>query len=128
MKSSSSTKLHANAADLHRRPHASGADGSDLVRVLIGRWDGDVLVVETAGLNDKAWLDDGGHPRSDQMRTTEKFRRKDFGHMEIEFTFNDSKAYTAPWTVTVPFELLPDTDIIENICENEKDVVHIFGK
>jgi hypothetical protein len=46
----------------------------------IGRWEGDVLVVETAGLNDKAWLDDGGHPRSEQMRTTEKFRRKDFGH------------------------------------------------
>jgi hypothetical protein len=94
----------------------------------IGHWDGDILVVETAGLNDKAWLDDGGHPRSEQMRTTEKFRRKDFGHMEIEFTFNDPKAYSQPWSVTVPFELLPDTDLIENICENEKDVVHIFGK
>ena len=94
----------------------------------IGRWESDVFVVDTAGLNDKAWLDDGGHPRSDEMRTTERFRRKDFGHMEIEFTFNDPKAYTAPWSVTVPFELLPDTDIIENICENEKDVVHIFGK
>lgn len=94
----------------------------------IGRWDGDVLVVETAGLNDKAWLDDGGHPRSEQMRTTEKFRRKDFGHMDIEFTFNDPKAYTQPWNVTVPMELLPDTDIIENICENEKDAAHIFGK
>ena len=55
------------------------------------------------------------------MRTTEKFRRKDFGHMEIEFTFNDPVAYTKPWSVTVPFELLPDTDLIENICENEKD-------
>ena len=49
-------------------------------------------------------------------------------HLEVEFTFDDPKAYTKPWTVTVPFELLPDTDIIENICENEKDVVHIFGK
>jgi hypothetical protein len=94
----------------------------------IGRWDGDTLVVETAGLNDKAWLDDGGNPRSDEMRITEKFRRKDFGHMEIEFAFNDPKAYTQSWSVTVPFELLPDTEIIENICENEKDVVHIFGK
>ena len=91
----------------------------------IGHWEGDVMVVETAGLNDKAWLDDGGHPRSEQMKTTEKLRRKDFGHMEIEFTFNDPKAYTAPWSVTVPFELMPDTDIIENICENEKDLVHI---
>jgi hypothetical protein len=48
--------------------------------------------------------------------------------MEIDFTFNDPKAYTQPWSVTVPFELLPDTDIIENICENEKDAAHIFGK
>jgi hypothetical protein len=62
------------------------------------------------------------------MKTTEKLRRKDFGHMEIEFTFNDLKAYTKPWSVTVPMELMPDTDIIENICENEKDAVHILGK
>ena len=94
----------------------------------IGKWTGDVFIVETEGFNDKAWLDDGGHPRTEQMHTTEKFRRKDFGHLEVEFTFNDPKAYTQPWTVTIPFELLPDTDIIENICENEKDVAHIFGK
>jgi len=94
----------------------------------IGHWEGDALVVDTAGLNDKAWLDDGGNPRSEEMRTTETFRRKDFGHMDIEFTFTDPKAYTQPWSVTVPMELMPDTDIIENICENEKDAVHIFGK
>jgi hypothetical protein len=92
----------------------------------IGRYEGDTLVVETLGFNDKSWLDDGGHPRSEEMRVTERFRRRDFGHMEIEFTFNDPKAYTKPWTVTVPFDLLPDTEIIENICENEKDVQHIF--
>jgi hypothetical protein len=92
-----------------------------------GRWDGDTLVVETVGFNDKAWLDDGGHPRSESMRTTERFRRKDFGHMDVEFTFDDPVMYTRPWTVTVPFELLADTDIIENVCENEKDLVHIFG-
>ena len=60
------------------------------------------------------------------MKTTERFRRIDYGHLEVEFTFNDPKAYTKPWSVTVPFILLPDTDIIENICENEKDVQHIF--
>ena len=92
----------------------------------IGTWDGDVFVANTEGFNDKAWLDDGGHPRSEQMHTTERFRRKDFGHLEIDFTFNDPKAYTQPWTVTVPFQLIPDSDIIENICENEKDVAHIF--
>jgi len=94
----------------------------------IGKWDGDVFVVETVGFNDKSWLDDGGHPRSEQMRTTERFRRKDFGHLEIEFTFADPKAYTKPWSVTIPFELIPDSDIIENVCENEKDVEHIFLK
>jgi len=93
----------------------------------LGRWIGDVFTVETVGFNDKSWLDDGGHPRSEEMRVTERFRRKDFGHLEIEFTFDDPKAYTRPWSVTVPFELLPDSEIIENICENEKDAVHIFG-
>ena len=72
--------------------------------------------------------DDGGHPRSEQMKVTERFRRKDYGHLEVEFTFEDAKAYTKPWSVTVPFVLLPDTDIIENICENEKDLQHIFTK
>jgi hypothetical protein len=92
----------------------------------LGKWDGDTFVIETLGFNDKSWLDDGGHPRSEEMRTTERFRRIDYGHLEVEFTFNDPKAYTKPWSVTVPFILLPDTDIIENICENEKDVEHIF--
>ncbi|HLG55330.1 MAG TPA: hypothetical protein VI485_08355 [Vicinamibacterales bacterium] len=92
----------------------------------LGKWDGDTFVVDTVGFNDKAWLDDGGHPRSEAMHVTERFRRRDFGHLDVEFTFDDPKAYTKPWTVTVPFNLLPDTDIIENVCENEKDVEHIF--
>jgi len=91
----------------------------------IGKWDGDTFVVDTVGFNDKSWLDDGGHPRSDAMHTIERFRRRDFGHLDIEFTFDDPKAYTKPWSVTVPFELLPDTDIIENICENEKDAARL---
>jgi len=94
----------------------------------LGKWDGDAFVVESLGFNDKSWLDDGGHPRSEQMKVTERFRRKDYGHLEIDFTFDDPKAYTKPWTVTVPFVLLPDTDIIENVCENEKDVAHIFNR
>lgn len=93
----------------------------------LGRWEGDEFVSETVGYNDLAWLDDGGHPRSEQMRTTERFRRPDFGTLEVEFTFDDPVAYTAPWSVTVPFRLLPDTEIIENYCENERDLVHIFG-
>ena len=93
----------------------------------LGRWEGDVFVVESLGFNGKTWLDDGGHPVSEEMRITERFRRKDFGHLEIEFTFNDPKAYTKPWSVTVPFDLLPDTEIIENVCENEKDQVRLKG-
>jgi hypothetical protein len=92
----------------------------------IGKWDGDTFVVDVVGFNDKGWLDDGGHPRSEAMHVTEKWRRKDFGHMDIEFTFDDPKTYTKPWSVTVPFNLLPDTEIIENVCENEKDVEHVF--
>jgi hypothetical protein len=94
----------------------------------LGKWQGDTFVVTTIGFNDKGWLDDGGHPRSEQMKVIEQFRRKDVGHLDIEFTFEDPKSYTRPWSVTVPFVLLPDTDIIENFCENEKDVQHIFFK
>lgn len=86
----------------------------------LGEWEGDTFVVETVGFNDKAWLDDGGHPRSEAMRVTERFRRLSFGRMEIEFTFDDPKAYTKPWTVTVPFELFPDTEIVENVCEDKR--------
>jgi hypothetical protein len=93
----------------------------------LGKWDGDTFVVESKGFNGKTWLDDGGHPISEEMVTTEKFRRKTFGSLEVEVTFNDPKAYTKPWTVTVPFVLLPDTEIIENVCENEKDIPRIKG-
>jgi hypothetical protein len=92
----------------------------------VGRWEGDTLVVDTIGFNGKSWLDILGHPQSEQARVVERYRRRDFGHMDIEFTFNDAQMYTKPWSVTIPFVLLPDTDIIENVCENEKDVEHIF--
>jgi len=94
----------------------------------VGKWDGDTFVVDTEGFNDKSWLDDAGHPHTESLHTTERFRRRDFGHLDIEFTIDDPKTYSKPWSVTVPFELLPDTDIIENICENEKDAVRLRGK
>jgi hypothetical protein len=86
----------------------------------VGRWDGDVLVIETAGFNDKSWLDAGGTPHSDALRTTERLRRLDFGHMEAEFTFDDPKTFTRPWSAKVRFNLLPDTDLLEHHCDNEK--------
>ena len=94
----------------------------------IGRWEGDTLVAETIGFNDKSWLDNSGHPHSDALRVTERFHRPDFGHLDIQVTFDDPKAYTKPWTVTLPFDLYADAEIIESICENEKDREHMVGK
>ena len=94
----------------------------------VGKWDGNALVVETIGLNDQTWLDDGGHPHSEALHVTERFTRRDFGHMEIRITIDDPKAYTKPWTVTIPKTLMPDTELIEFMCENEKDLVHLVGK
>jgi hypothetical protein len=87
----------------------------------VGRWQGDTLVVETSGFNDKGWLDNFGKPATDALKVTERFRRRDFGRMEIDITIDDRKAYTRPWTVTLPLSLYPDTDLLEYICnENNK--------
>jgi hypothetical protein len=94
----------------------------------IGKWEGDTFVAETVGFNDKSWLDDTGHPHTDAMRVTERFRRRDFGHMDIEITIDDPKTYTKPFTVKVAFALLPDTEFIEDICDNERDQPHMIGK
>jgi hypothetical protein len=95
----------------------------------VGRWEDDAFVVESAGFNDNAWLDNFGHPGTESLRVTERFRRKDFGHMEVHVTIDDPKAYTKPWMVTLPLLLQPDTELLEYICpENEKDVQHLVGK
>jgi hypothetical protein len=91
-----------------------------------GRWIGDTLVVETAGFNDRGWLDSYGHPRSEEMKLEERFRRRDFGHMDVEITVNDPKLYTRPFTVKETEMLLPDSDILESVCnENERDFAHL---
>jgi len=87
----------------------------------VGRWEGDEFVVETSGFNDKGWLDNFGKPATDALKVTERFRRKDFGHMDIQITIDDPKAYTRPWDVTLPLVLFPDTELLEYICnENNK--------
>src|SRR3984957_9441174 len=92
-------------------------------------WHGETLVVETAGSNGKAWLDTNGHPVTDALKVTERYRRKDFGHMDLQITIDDPKAYTKPWTVTENPTLQPDDELIEYICEeNNKDVGHFVGK
>ncbi len=94
----------------------------------IGKWEGDTFVVDTIGFNDQTYLDDGGHPHSEAYHSTERFRRRDFGHLEFEITIDDPKTYTKPWKATVPFELFPDNELMESVCENEKDAEHLVGK
>jgi hypothetical protein len=95
----------------------------------VGKWDGDALVVQTNGFRDDVWLDVEGSPLTGSGRLTERFRRVDYGNMEIEVTVDDPKAYTKPWTVTVNHRIMLDTDLIEFVCqENEKDVPHMTGK
>jgi len=91
----------------------------------VGRWERDTFIVETAGFNCKGRLDLFGHPRSDRMRITERFRRTDFGHLDLEMTFDDPKNYTKPFTVRIPHTLMADADIFEMFDENEKDCSHI---
>ena len=95
----------------------------------IGHWDGDTLVVETNGFRDDVWLDVEGSPLTNTGKMTERFRRVSFGHLEMEITIEDPKAYTHPWTVKMKQRLLLDTDLIEFICnENEKSDAHLVGK
>jgi hypothetical protein len=95
----------------------------------IGRWDGDTLLVESTGFVDNNWLDNGGHPGTESLRLTERFHRRDFGHIDLQMTIDDPKAYTKPWTVNVPLLASPDTELIEYVCdENEKDLKHLVGK
>jgi len=90
-----------------------------------GRWEGDTLVVESGGFNNKGWLDAMRHPRSEALRVVERYRRRDFGHLDYEIRFEDPKMYTRPFTVRIPHELVPDSDVFENYCENEKDSTHL---
>jgi hypothetical protein len=94
----------------------------------VGKWEGDTFAVDTSGFNDQTWLDDWGRPHTEAMHTIERFRRRDVGHMEMEVTIDDPKAYTKPWSATVRFNLVPDTELIENMCDNERDHAHIVGK
>jgi hypothetical protein len=87
----------------------------------VGRWDGDTLVVETAGFRDGGWLDIIGSPLTDAGKVTERFRRVSYGRMEIDVTIEDSKAYTRPFTVRVNQQLMLDEELIEFIClENQR--------
>ena len=95
----------------------------------VGHWDGDTLVVESSGFNDRTWLDHDGHPHTEALRVTERYRRRDFGNMDLDVTFSDPTVYTKPWTVKVRAELAADTEMLEWVC-NEKgsELQHWVGK
>lgn len=95
----------------------------------VGSWEGDTLVVETTGLKDATWLDLFGHPASDALHVIERFHRRDTGHMDLEITMTDSKAYTRPWVIELHPELVVDAEIMEWVClEGNKGVEHLVGK
>jgi hypothetical protein len=95
----------------------------------VGTWEGDTLVVESVGFNDRFWFDFAGHPHTEQLRTVERFRRPDANTLEYEVTVDDPGAYTAPFTLYGTHSYAVDTELMEYICnENNQDVSHIVGK
>jgi len=93
------------------------------------KWDGDTLVVQTNGFRDDMWLDRWGSPMTAGAKMTERFRRVNYGRLEIEVTVDDPKAYTKPWTIKLNQFIVLNTDLLDFIClENEKDVKHLIGK
>ena len=94
----------------------------------IGKWEGDTLVVDTTGFNDKGWLDMNGHPQTETTHITERYRRRDFGHMDLQLIIEDPNMYAKPWGISTVLTYFADEDMIENMCENEKDYSHMVGK
>jgi hypothetical protein len=116
-------EIHLDGRTLQKDPQPTWMGYS------IGAWEGDALVVRTTGFNEQTWLDDVGHPHSESLRVTERYRRPDFGHLFIDITIEDPKAYSRPWAVTEDLRLDPEGDLIEYVCnENERDVRHLVGK
>jgi len=95
----------------------------------VGSWDGDALVVRTIGFRDGTWLDRNGSPMTEAAKMTERFRRVNYGRLEIDLTFDDPKAYTRPWTVTLTQRIVLDTELLDYHCtDNEKDAGRLVGK
>ena len=95
----------------------------------VGTWEGDTFVVTTVGQNGQTWLDMRGLPATEQIRVIERFTRPNIGRINIDVTIDDPKAYTKPLDVKLAWRLVPDTDLIESICEeNNKDPQHMVGK
>lgn len=113
---------------LDGRPHPKNMDPLWMGHS-IGHWEGDRLVVDTVGFDDRSWLDAQGHPHTEKMHVIERFHRRDLGHLEIEFTIDDPGAYKKPWVIKRESDLDTSDDVGEYVCtENEKDAGHMVGK
>ncbi len=94
----------------------------------VGRWEGDTLVIDTVGFNDKFWFDFRGYPHTEQLHTVERYTRKEFGKLTNEIMIEDPGAYSKPFTVTFTASLMPDGEIMEYICqESERSAQHLRG-
>ncbi len=95
----------------------------------IGRWDGATLVVQTTGFRDLGWIDEEGTPITTEGKIIERFRRVNYGTLEIGITVDDPKTFTKPWSITLHQQLMPDTELIEFVCaENNRSLPHLVGK
>ncbi len=94
----------------------------------VGHWEGDTLVVESAGFNGRSWLDSYGHPHTEALRMRERYQRRDFGHLELDVTLADPTAYARPWTVAIKAELAVDTELLEAVCNENNKLDHLVGK
>ncbi len=96
----------------------------------VGRYEGDTLVIDVTGFNDQeSWLDSAGHPHSDQLHLTERYRRLNSTTMRYTVTIEDPKAYTKPWSTSYIYQQRPNMHIMEYWCtENERDRKHMVGK
>jgi len=91
----------------------------------VGRWDGDVLVVDSNGYTDRSWLDFDGHPHTEALKITERYTRRNVGQIDVQVTMTDPKAYLKPITFTIPVKLQADTELIESVCENNTSLTRM---
>jgi hypothetical protein len=110
------------------RPLPDAPDEPTWLGYSVGRWEGDTFVVESTGFRDGGCIDtQKGRPNSDALRVTERFRRTDFGHMDLAITINDSKAYLKPWTVRTALLLHPDTELLEAFCDDHDKTLTFYA-
>ena len=115
-------QIHMDGRSLEKEPNPTWMGYS------VGRWDGDTLVVESNGFTERTWLDFGGHPHTEALRVIERYTRKDVGHLELQVTLEDPTLYSTSITFPVKGELVPDTELLEYVCnENEKDRARLVG-